>query len=617
MSAVLEIAIKTSALFLLAFAVLRLLRSRSAAIRHGVLALAFMCAVAVPLLRFVAPAWRVPLPTAWLSFDASTPITISSDPGHSSPAAAAIVTSASAGSASSRPDALRMIVGIWLVGVLAAIGVVVAGMWRMRQLGLGALPLRSGPWRDITDRIARAYEIRQPIELLQSAHPTMLVTWGILRPRILLPASAAEWPAERIEVVLRHELAHITRGDWPMLVAASVLRAIHWFNPIVWMGHRRLRQESEQACDDLVLESGITPTDYAAHLLAVARDTIGRRHVWAAATAIANPSTLEGRVRAMLNARLNRRPMTAIARWTSALLALTVTVVIAGAGVSTFAAPAVPLPPAPARQANSTPPPAVDHLDLSGNVTLVGPDVRITAEHMRLEMPSAPAAQSGPGALNGVLYDQLGGLLPGANVSLTQQPNGGRYDTTTDRNGAFGFTLLPPGDYDLSTSLPGFKQVTTRVKIDAGTTLDRRITLPIGTLQETVSVTGPSGPGIVSSTAPRRSVQTRSAPEPRTFFSGGVGGQIRVPTKIVHVSPLFPANLPNNASGNVLLEGRIGIDGYMSDLRDVTGSRSSDVHQAFLASALDAVSQWEFTPTLLNNVPVEATITINVYFSAR
>jgi beta-lactamase regulating signal transducer with metallopeptidase domain len=615
-SAVVEIVVKTSAVFALALAALRLLRSRSAALRHGVLALAFMCAMAVPILTFVAPAWRIPLPVAWLSFDPATPITISSDPAHATPTAALIVTEAPAVSAR-RTDMLSIVLGVWLVGALGTMTAVIAGLGRLRHIGRLATPLTVGPWRDIADRLARAHGVQQPVELLQGAHPTMLVTWGLIRPRILLPASALEWSPDRIDVVLRHEIAHITRGDWPMLIAASLVRAIHWFNPIVWIGHRRLRQESEQACDDLVLESGITPTDYAAHLLAVARDTIGRRHVWAAATAIAHPSTLEGRVRAMLNTRLNRRPMTAIARWTSALLALTVTFVIAGAGVSTFAAPAVPLPPAPARQANSTPPPVVDHLDLSGNVTLVGPDGRITAEHMRLEVPSAPAAQSGPGALNGVLYDQLGGLLPGANVSLMQQPNGGRYDTTTDRNGAFGFTLLPPGDYDLSTSLPGFKQVTTRVRIDAGTTLDRRITLPIGTLQETVSVTGPSGPGIVSSTAPRRSVQTRSAPEPRTFFSGGVGGQIRVPTKIVHVSPLFPANLANNASGNVLLEGRIGIDGYMSDLRDVTGSRSSDVHQAFLASALDAVSQWEFTPTLLNNVPVEAAITINVYFSAR
>jgi beta-lactamase regulating signal transducer with metallopeptidase domain len=618
MSVLLEVAVKTSALFVLALTTLRLLRSRSAALRHGVLAATFVCAIAVPILTAVTPAWHLPVPAAWLAFDGSAPITISSDPGPSPPAGAATVTDAPVVAAPPSVDALPIVVGLWLTGALTAAGVVFVGLRRMRRIGLRASPVQSGPWRDSADRIADAYGIRQPIELLQSVHPTMLVTWGIIRPRILLPATASEWSADRIEVVLRHELAHITRGDWPLLVAASVLRALHWFNPIVWIGHRRLRQESEQACDDLVLESGITPADYATHLLAVARDTIRPRHEWAAATAIAQPSTLEGRVRAMLNARLNRRPMTAIARWTSALAALTATLAIAGAGVSTLAAPAVALPPSPAPQADPTPAQAADHLDLH-NATLVLGDAGITEERLRLEMRSiSAAAQAGPGALNGVLYDQLGGLLPGANVSLVQQPNGGRYDTTTDRNGAFRFTLLPPGDYELNTSLPGFSTVTNRIRLDAGTVIERSITLPIGTLQETVSVTGPVGPAVVSSVGPRSTTHThtRSAPEPRTFYTGGIGGQIRVPTKTRHMSPVYPSTL-QNASGIVLLEGRIGIDGYLSDLRDVTGSRSSDAHQAFLASALDAVSQWEFTPTLLNNVPVEANIKIQVDYSGR
>ena len=616
MSVLLEVAVKTSALFVLALTTLHLLRARSAALRHGVLAATFVCAIVVPILTVVAPAWHLPVPAAWLAFDASAPITISSDPGPSSRAGAATVTEAPVVAAPPSVDALPIVAGVWLTGALAAAGVVVVGLWRMRRIGLRASPVQSGPWRDSADRIADAYGIRQPIELLQSVHPTMLVTWGVIRPRILLPATASEWSADRIEVVLRHELAHITRGDWPMLIAASVLRAAHWFNPIVWLGHRRLRQESEQACDDLVLESGITPADYATHLLAVARDAIRPRHAWAAATAIAQPSTLEGRVRAMLNARLNRRPMTAVTRWTSALAALTATLAIAGAGVSTLAAPAVALPPSPAPQANPTPARSAEHLDLY-NATLVSPDVRITAEHMRIELPSTPAAvQAGPGTIAGVLYDQLGGLLPGVMVTLVQQTDGARYDTTTDRNGAFRFTLLPPGDYDLNTSLPGFATVTNRIRIDAGTQLARSITLPLGTLQETVSVTGPGGPVVGTSAAPRRAVQTQSAPWPRTFFSGGIGGQIRVPIKIAHVSPMYPSTL-QNASGIVLLEARVGIDGFLSDIRDVTGSRSTPAHEAFLASAIDAVRQWEFTPTLLNNVPVEANITIRVDYSVR
>jgi beta-lactamase regulating signal transducer with metallopeptidase domain len=614
MSLLLEIAIKTSALFVLALATMRLLRSHSAALRHGVLALTFVCAMAVPLLTSLAPAWRLPIPIPWLALEESTAVTISSEPRHAF-AAAAVAANAEVAPDRGRVSTLSIVIGLWLAGALAALIQVLAGMWHLRHIARRSSPLHSGAWRELLDGIANRCGIQRPIALLQSSHPTMLVTWGVIHPRILLPASASDWSTDRMEVVLRHEIAHIARRDWPILIAASVFRAMHWFNPIVWIGHVRLRQESEQACDDLVLESGITPADYAAHLLAVARDTIRRRHVWSAATAIAHPSTLEGRVRAMLNARLNRRPISALARCTSALVAMAATFAIAGAGVSTLAAPAVALPPSPAPQANARPAQAADHVDLD-NANLVSPaGMRVSAARLRIELPAAaPAQQTGPGSINGVLYDQLGGLLPGASVTLVQQ-TGARYDTTTDRNGAFRFSLLPPGDYDLNTALPGFATVTNRIRIDAGTTIDRSITLPLGTLQETVSVTGPSGPAIVSSTAPQRTAQTRSAPEPRTFFSGGIGGQIRVPAKTVHVSPLFPANLPNNASGVVLLQARVGIDGYLSDIRDITGSRSSETHQAFLASAIDAVRQWEFRPTLLNNVPVEANITITVSYS--
>jgi TonB-like protein len=82
------------------------------------------------------------------------------------------------------------------------------------------------------------------------------------------------------------------------------------------------------------------------------------------------------------------------------------------------------------------------------------------------------------------------------------------------------------------------------------------------------------------------------------------------------VSPVYPSTL-QNASGIVLLEARVGIDGFLSDIRDVTGSRSTPTHEAFLASAIDAVRQWEFRPTLLNDVPVEANIRIKIDYSTR
>ena len=99
-----------------------------------------------------------------------------------------------------------------------------------------------------------------------------------------------------------------------------------------------------------------------------------------------------------------------------------------------------------------------------------------------------------------------------------------------------------------------------------------------------------------------------AAPQP-----GGIGGNLRAPTKLVHVRPRFPANLSAaGLSGVVVLDAIIGAEGTIQDV-----STRSSPHPDFEAAAIDAVRQWEFSQTLLNCVPVEVMMTVTVNFAAR
>ena len=99
------------------------------------------------------------------------------------------------------------------------------------------------------------------------------MTWGWLRPVVLLPEGARRWSAPRRQVVLLHELVHVRRADWLVRLMARLACSVYWFNPLVWWAVRRLDLEQELACDEEVVACGTRASDYACHLLGIARTT--------------------------------------------------------------------------------------------------------------------------------------------------------------------------------------------------------------------------------------------------------------------------------------------------------------------------------------------------------
>lgn len=108
-------------------------------------------------------------------------------------------------------------------------------------------------------RIAISDEIRTP------------VTCGWLRPQVLLPEAALAWSRDDLSMVLLHERAHIDRADWPVHLLARCVHVLYWPVPGLRQLLRQLSLSAEQACDDRVLASGASPSEYAAMLLRQAR----------------------------------------------------------------------------------------------------------------------------------------------------------------------------------------------------------------------------------------------------------------------------------------------------------------------------------------------------------
>ena len=314
--------VRVSAIVAMGLVATTLMRRQSAASRHSVLTATVLLAAITPLLTLALPAWTV------VTFDAAPAPPATLLDGN------VVIDSTGTGvptatSTSAKPLPVWLPATAWLTGTTLCLIALLAGTLRLSRIASTSRPVGPGAWTDLTRGIAASYGLTRFVRLLQSRNPSILVTWGALRPKVLLPEGASDWNADRVRVVLSHELAHIRRHDWLVQMTAELLRSIYWFNPLVWFLCNRLHLESELSCDDAALAQGIDGTDYASHLLELARDLNRPNRSWSAALAMARPSTVERRFKAMLNSELNRRPLTHRAMIVVATLALAIVLPIA------------------------------------------------------------------------------------------------------------------------------------------------------------------------------------------------------------------------------------------------------------------------------------------------
>jgi beta-lactamase regulating signal transducer with metallopeptidase domain/protocatechuate 3,4-dioxygenase beta subunit len=320
------------------------LRRASASLRHLVWTAALAGTLAMPFLTLALPAWRLPiLPEA----DSGSPLYASVEPPTVLPASIAspmpaptpaigppsgarmtpIERSEPAGIPESRfartpgpavRSSARTAVVSWTPWIAAAWGtgaIVVLLPWliglsRLCWLARRSTPASGGRLADLAERLRLQLGRGKHVVVLRGNATISPLTWGVLRPVILLPATAESWPQERLRAVLLHELAHVSRWDCLTQALARLACALYWFDPLAWLAAHRLRIESERACDDLVLRSGSRAIDYAACLLDVARSLRSLPGLSVAAVPIARPSQLEGRIVAILDRSRSRRAVT-------------------------------------------------------------------------------------------------------------------------------------------------------------------------------------------------------------------------------------------------------------------------------------------------------------------
>jgi beta-lactamase regulating signal transducer with metallopeptidase domain len=367
-----DVLLKVTLVLGIAWVLSRALARGSAAARHQVWAVALASSLAMPFLAAVLPQWTI----AVLPAPATQAM-----PAESLPAASSISVTPSADRvfepvpalnpspalapqpADALANPLSTTTTIWMTGVLLVLARLALGTARVWWIAHRAAP--ASGWAPLGHRLAQSLGLDRHVTFLSGEEDAMPMAFGLLRANVLLPAEADRWALERQRVVLLHELAHVKRRDGLTQLLAHIACAAYWFNPLVWLAAHQLRAERERACDDLVLAAGTRGSDYADHLLDIARSLrSGAWPTWSAVT-MAHRSQLEGRLMAILDPALPRRSpnrrsvavFTAIAVVSLVCLA-SVRPVASAAEPEAQGRPTRPVTPAPAPLPPAAPAPA-------------------------------------------------------------------------------------------------------------------------------------------------------------------------------------------------------------------------------------------------------------------
>lgn len=457
-------------------------------------------------------------------------------------------------------------IAVLAAGILARLVWMAIGLARLRRLR------REGTAAILPDELGdlpRVIGIRADVRWLETLGQP--VTFGLRRPVVLLPATLRTLDISQQRTVIAHELFHVQRRDWLWVVVEELLRAVFWFHPAMWWLISRIQLAREQVVDELTVMATSDRRAYMEALLAFAD-----RSPLAPVTAFARRRHLLKRM-----ALISKEVVMSPKRLAVSCAAMAAAIVLTG----WYAASAFPLASlgvasdvAEAQTARPAPPPP----------------------------PPAPPPSEGTVADDGRLPKLIHRVDPVYPAEGRAAAARGHLTMTLTIDAAGNVTEWRVRGMNVSTSkdvdAAAMRDITDAIMRAATDAVQQWRYEPTGrtTVANAMIMIRPPEDGQRTRVTVARQINPPNAVR--------VGGDVKPPTKIYNVNPSYPpVALQARVQGVVILEVVIDETGGVSDARVLRSIPLLD------QAAIDAVTQWKFTPTLLNGraVPVIMVTTVN------
>ena len=491
--------------------------------------------------------------------------------------------------AAAASDWVSLLGWVLVAGVVLRLCRVGLGLWRLRRLRKAGTIAPPCLVHEEAQELVRA---RAEIRYVSSGQP---VTFGLRRPVVLLPEMLRGQSDQIQQVVLCHELFHVRRRDWIWVVAEEIVKAALWFHPAVLWLVARVRLAREEVVDELTVLATSQRRAYIEALLVFA-DTPSQ----APAAAFARRRHLFRRMVLISKERVmsSRRILLSVATMTA--------VIAAGAWSAGSVFPLTEIVIAQGR-AGAPPPPlaAVAGLSQAGPIERqakpITPENPIPRRTFSVLPQNPPVEASGVVLVSvRVVVDRQGRVAEARNAGVGAR--GGR--------GATPEPIAPPSEAFAKAAIDAVKQWQYDPPADGPIAFDVTFAFVPGAEPRMVTHGAPAVFG-----APASSIPPPPPPPPPPGWPANavrVGGNMKVPVKTKHVAPVYPAIAQSaRVQGVVIVEVLLGPDGKVQDASILRSIPLLD------QSARDAVKQWEFTPTLLNGLPVPVIMTATVQFTLQ
>ncbi|MEM1442906.1 MAG: M56 family metallopeptidase [Verrucomicrobiota bacterium] len=271
---------------------------------------------ALTLLQLAPAPWRIEIPPPAVSqaepanFEAVTPappaVAPLTLPDPVPPTFAEVAPDTITNKAKTPLTAWQWFFFAWLAGAVLAMSRWLVGRFQLAAWYRKSSVVDSPELQELFSHARKELGIRRSIRLRSNETVPVPLTWGWLRPVVLIPSELSSWPKDSQRMVLLHELSHVAHSDAGYQFLARVLASLHWMNPLAWLAGRELSRQQEEAADRAVISNGLSPSNYARLLVELAEKSprlAGTDRACIAAVSMARPSSVPHRVEQLLRSR--------------------------------------------------------------------------------------------------------------------------------------------------------------------------------------------------------------------------------------------------------------------------------------------------------------------------